>query len=85
MATLEEVLAALNSATTDAREVLTKIPQIATTNGDVSFTFADGTQILIPGLPKLKAEVDGFIAGAKSEFWSCKYHSRSIPKVSRNR
>jgi len=66
--TLEEVLAALNSATADAREVLTKIPQIATTNGDVPFTFADGTQITLPGLPKLKAEVDNFLAGARSEF-----------------
>jgi len=68
MATLEEVLAALNSATTDVREVLSKIPQIATTNGDVPFTFADGTQITLPGLPKLKAEVDGFIAGARGEY-----------------
>ena len=68
MATLEEVLAALNSATTDAREVLTKIPQIATTNGDVPFTFADGTQITLPGLPKLKSQVDNFIAGARREF-----------------
>jgi len=68
MATLEEVLAALNGATTNAREVLTKIPQIATTNGDVTFTFADGTQILIPGLPKLKSQVDGFIAGARGEY-----------------
>ncbi|WP_456464724.1 DUF1565 domain-containing protein [Desulfurobacterium sp.] len=70
MATLEEVLAALDSATTDAREVLTKIPQIATTNGDVPFTFADGTQITLPGLPKLKAEVDGFIAGAETTIQS---------------
>jgi len=68
MATLEEVLAALNSATTDVREVLTKIPQIATTNGDVPFTFADGTQITLPGLPKLKSQVENFIAGARSEF-----------------
>ena len=68
MATLEEVLAALNGATTNAREVLTKIPQIATTNGDVTFTFADGTRILIPGLPKLKSQVDGFIAGARGEY-----------------
>lgn len=68
MASLEEVLSALNSATTDAREVLTKLPEIATTNGDVPFTFADGTQITLPGLPKLKAEVDNFIAGARSEF-----------------
>jgi len=66
MATLEEVLAALNSATTDAREVLTKLPEIANTNGDVPFTFADGTQITLPGLPKLKAQVDGFIAGAET-------------------
>ena len=68
MATLEEVLTALNNATTDAREVLTKIPQIATTNGDVPFTFADGTQITLPGLPKLKSQVDNFIAGAREEY-----------------
>ena len=74
MATLEEVLAALNSATTDAREVLTKTPQIATTNGDVTFTFADGTQITLPGLPKLKAEVDEFIAGAEGRFIKGMYY-----------
>jgi len=75
MATLEEVLAALNSATTDAREVLTKIPQIATTNGDVSFTFADGTQVNLPGLPKLKSQVDNFIAGAETNIksWWIRY------------
>jgi hypothetical protein len=50
----------------DAREVLSKLPKIATTNGDVPFTFSDGTQIALPGLPKLKAEVDGFINDAEA-------------------
>jgi len=68
MATLEEVLAALNSAVTDVREVLTKVPEIATKNGDVSFTFADGTQVSLPGLPKLQSQVDNFIAGARGEY-----------------
>ena len=73
MATLEEVLAALNAAGMDAREVLSKLPEIATTNGDVPFTFSDGTQIALPGLPKLKAEVDGFINDAEAtikEWWN---------------
>ena len=84
MATLEEVLAALNSATTDAREVLTKLPEIANTNGDVPFTFADGTQITLPGLPKLKAQVDGFIAGAETTikgWWARNFNVSSADEL----
>jgi len=68
MATLDEVLVALNNASKDIKEVAQKLAKLATTNGDVPFLFSDGTALSLPGLPKLKAQVDGFIAGARGEY-----------------
>ncbi len=72
MATLQELVNSLNNTSADARAVLQKIREIWELNADVTVTFADGTQVTHPSLPKMQGEFESWKETWRAEADVCK-------------